>query len=303
MKDKDSSRRRILTLIVLWALPCSCGGTSSEAKRDLVAIEMVAIPGGTLRIDSDSSGKRVHTAAIRSFYMSRYEVTQGQWRSVMGSNPAHFTTGDNYPVESVTWDDCQKFIGKLNEINGRHYRLPTEAEWEYACRAGTTGERYGSPAAIAWYDRNSGSSTHPVGQKHPNAFGLYDMLGNVWEWCQDLYREDWYGDQPTRDGSSYPSSGHTSSIDPVWGSLRVFRGGSWGDGASYLRSSLRGSFDPGQRGNYLGFRLAHEVDVDAATGVPIRLISSETGGGYETRYVGTYYDLGAPIALVFPHCR
>jgi formylglycine-generating enzyme required for sulfatase activity len=248
------------TLFALVGLPCFADGTSSGARPDLVAIEMVAIPGGTLGIGADSPGKRVHTAAIRSFHMGKFEVTQGQWRSVLGSSPAHFPTGDNYPVESVSWDDCQAFIGKLNEMTGRHYRLPTEAEWEYACRAGTTGERYGSPAAIAWYDRNSGGSTHPVGEKQPNAFGLYDMLGNVWEWCQDWYSEDWYRDHPARDGPSRSSNGHSNPTRPGWGSLRVFRGGSWGDSASYLRASLRGSFDPGQRGNYLGFRLAADPE-------------------------------------------
>ena len=107
-------------MFVLGGLPCYSDGTSSGAKRDLGAIEMVAIPGGTLRIGADSPGKLVHTAAIRSFQMGKYEVTQGQWRSVMGSNPAHFMAGDNFPVESVTWDNCQTFIRKLNEITGRH---------------------------------------------------------------------------------------------------------------------------------------------------------------------------------------
>jgi formylglycine-generating enzyme required for sulfatase activity len=241
-------------LFVLMSLPCTGSGTLSAAKRELVAIEMVAIPGGTLRIISDAPGKGERTVTIRSFQMGKYEVTQGQWRSVMGSNPAHFPKGANYPVENVTWDDCQEFIVKLNEMTGRHYRLPTEAEWVYACRAGTTGERYGPPTAIAWYERNSNGSTHPVGEKAPNAFGLYDMLGNVWEWCQDVYR-----DHPAGDGPSHPSTGHANSEGSGWGSLRVFCGGSWGDGAGYLRASLRGSFDPGQYGNYLGFRLVADA--------------------------------------------
>jgi formylglycine-generating enzyme required for sulfatase activity len=242
-------------LFVLMSLPCTGSGTLSAAKRELVAIEMVAIPGGTLRIISDAPGKGERTVTIRSFQMGKYEVTQGQWRSVMGANPAHFQAGDNYPMESVSWDDCQAFIVKLNEMTGRHYRLPTEAEWEYACRAGTTGERYGSPAAIAWYERNSGSRTHPVGEKQPNAFGLYDMLGNVWEWCQDRYSA-----HPVLDGPSRPGAGRENSAAPGWDSMRVFRGCSWGDDASYLRASLRGSFDPAQRGNYLGLRLAADPE-------------------------------------------
>jgi formylglycine-generating enzyme required for sulfatase activity len=242
------------TLFALAGLPCFGDGTASAARQDVVAIAMVSIPGGTLRISSDAPVNRKHSVVIRSFQMGKYEVTQGQWRSVMGANPAHFTAGDNYPVENVAWDDCQKFIVKLNEMTGRHYRLPTVAEWEYACRAGTAGERYGPPAAIAWYERNSNGSTHPVGEKEPNAFGLYDMLGNVWEWCQDVYR-----DHPAGDGPSHPSTGHANSEGSDWGSLRVFCGGSWGDGAGYLRSSLRGSFDPKQRGNYLGFRLAADA--------------------------------------------
>ena len=146
-------------------------------------------------------------------------------------------------METVSWDDVQEFIRKLNAAVGEErYRLPTEAEWEYAARAGTSGDRYGNLDAIAWYGDNSGSRTHPVGRKAPNAWGLHDMLGNVWEWTQD-----WYGD--------YPGGSVTDPQGPASGSERVFRGGSWGGFARYCRASFRGYDSPGFRAGYLGFRL------------------------------------------------
>ena len=130
-------------------------------------------------------------------------------------------------MEKVSWDDVQEFIRRLNATVGEErYRLPTEAEWEYAARAGTSGDRYGNLGAIAWYEDNSGDRTHPVGRKAPNAWGLYDMLGNVWEWV-----EDWYGD--------YPGGAVTDPAGPVSGSKRVSRGGSWYDSARYCRASYR----------------------------------------------------------------
>jgi len=168
-----------------------------------------------------------------AFAMGKYEVTQGQWRAIMGNNPSHFQNcGDTCPVEKVSWNDAKEFIQRLNQKTGKQYRLPTEAEWEYACRAGSQQEYCGSDDvnSVAWYDRNSGSATHPAGRKRPNAFGLYDMSGNVWEWAEDCY-----------DG------------DCAW---RVLRGGSWGDVPRYSRAAFRFRFEPAYRGLIFGFRLA-----------------------------------------------
>jgi formylglycine-generating enzyme required for sulfatase activity len=184
------------------------------------------------------------------------EVTQGMWEQVMGSNPSHdYGVGDDYPVYNVSWDDCQEFIDRLNEIDPSHtYRLPSEAEWEYACRAGTTSRFYwgdsdseSTMGRYCWYTENSNSSTHPVASKEPNVWGLHDMSGNVWEWCQDRYTSD-YDDCPTN-GSAYTSSG----------SNRVIRGGSWYLFASYCRSAIRLNYSPGSRYDSLGFRVARSV--------------------------------------------
>jgi formylglycine-generating enzyme required for sulfatase activity len=192
--------------------------------------------------------KPVHGVTINySFYMGKYEVSQAQWQAVMGNNPANFKDcGGNCPVEQVSWDDAQSFINKLNESNdGFRYRLPTEAEWEYACRAGTTGDYAGNLSEMAWFSENSGNKTHAVGGKQPNAWGLADMHGNVWEWCQDWYHETYNG-APT-DGSAWLSGGEQKS--------RVVRGGSWGSDATNLRSAYRDNFTPGDRSINLGFRL------------------------------------------------
>jgi formylglycine-generating enzyme required for sulfatase activity len=163
----------------------------------------------------------------------------------MGNNPSYFKGCDSCPVEQVSWDDVQEFINKLNAKNdGFNYRLPTEAEWEYACRAGTTGDYAGNLDSMAWYGSNSGSKTHLVGQKQPNAFGLYDMHGNVWEWCQDWYDANYYKNSPSTDPKN------TST-----GSGRVLRGGGWDDDARDCRAADRYGGTPGDRGNDLGFRL------------------------------------------------
>jgi len=200
--------------------------------------------------NGDSEEQPVHGVTLtKAFDLQTTEVTQGQWKAVMGDNPSHFTKGDDYPVEKVSWHDAQAFLKKLNTMDpGKNYRLLTEAEWEYACRAGTTGERYGELDAIAWYDKNSGGRTHPVGQKQPNAWGLYDMLGNVWEWCADWYGENYYANSPSTDPRG-PSSG----------SYRVLRGGSWYNSAFYTRSAYRCRNNPAYcYSDYYGFRCARD---------------------------------------------
>ena len=181
----------------------------------------------------------------RGFEMGKYEVTQVEWEALMGSNPSRFKSADR-PVENVSWDDVQRFIRKLNaKSDGFIYRLPTEAEWEYACRAGTTGDYAGSLDDMGWYERNSNGQTHPVGQKRPNAWGLYDMHGNVWEWVQD-----WFG--------PYDPSMVTDPHGPASAKYRTNWGGGWSFWAAYCRSAKRDGDAPGDRGDrsgFLGFRL------------------------------------------------
>ncbi len=217
-----------------------------------VSFKMVRIPAGEFMMGSPShepgrdNDERQHRVRIsQDFWLGETEVTQGLWKAVTGNNPSYFKScGDDCPVENVSWNDCQEFIRRLNNaVRGVRFRLPTEAEWEYACRAGTTGPYAGHLDAMGWYDKNSGRSTHGSGQKRPNAWGLYDMHGNVWEWCQD-----WYGD--------YPSGYLNDPTGPPSGSDRVLRGGSWRSLARYCRSASRHRADPADRDGNLGFRLA-----------------------------------------------
>ena len=218
-----------------------------------VSFVMKRVAGGTFQMGSDDSEawddeKPVHSVTVSTFYMGETEVTQALWKAVMGSNPSYFK-GDNLPVESVSWNDCQEFIRKLNSLTGKSFRLPTEAEWEYAARGGnrSNGTKYagsGSIGSVAWYDDNSGSKTHPVKGKSPNELGLYDMSGNVWEWCGD-----WYG------GSYYSNSPSSNPKGPSTGSNRVLRGGSWNNNAGNCRVSIRIINTPDYRYGSFGFRL------------------------------------------------
>ena len=201
--------------------------------------------------DDDIDEQPMHRVTIgRSFHMGKYEVTQAQWEAVIHNNPSRFKDcGGNCPVDQVSWNDAQNFINILNQNNdGFRYRLPTEAEWEYACRAGTTGDYAGDLDSMVWYETNSGSQTQPVGTKQPNGFGLYDMHGNVSEWCQDWHHDGYYG-APT-DGSAWLSGGEQV--------LRVLRGGSWGDGVQELRSVARAGCSPDER-CVVGFRVVAVV--------------------------------------------
>jgi formylglycine-generating enzyme required for sulfatase activity len=195
-----------------------------------------------------SSEKPVHRVTLHSYYIGQYELTQAQWRAVMGNNPSHFQGCDQCPVEKVSWEDVQDFIRRLNELTGQNYRLPTEAEWEFAARGGNKSQRYqyagGSKLVdVAWYAGNAGSKSHPVGQKRANELGLYDMSGNVREWCQDFYGE-------------YPASAQTNPRGLSFGFDRVARGGSWYVIPHDCRVAARRSDSPGFRFSFLGFRLA-----------------------------------------------
>ena len=235
------------------------GGTGGEAKAVNVGAQTVVLhwcPAGSFTMGSpigedgrfdDETQHRV--TLTKGFWMGETEVTQGLWKEVMGGgNPSGFKSGDDYPVERVSWGDCQEFLRKLNARSpqaGYEWRLPTEAQWEYACRAGATGAFGGTGRLddMGWYSDNSGRQTHPVGKKTANAWGLYDMHGNVWEWCAD-----WYG--------SYLTGTVTDPPGPSSGPGRVSRGGSWCNSARLSRSANRDSGDPGARTYALGFRVA-----------------------------------------------
>ena len=232
----------------------SGGNTISIPVKKGISIEMVKVEAGTFMMgatsEMQSSGdneKPVHQVTLtKDYYMGKYEVTQALWQAVMGSNPSKFK-GDYLPVEMVSWDECQEFIGKLNSMTGRKFRLPTEAEWEYAARGGKKSRGYqysgsNSISDVAWYTDNSGRKTHPVGTKQSNELGLYDMAGNVWEWCQD-----WY--------DSYVSSSQTNPTGVVLGWSRVYRGGGWNNYPSSCRSSYRSYNTSYSRYIGLGFRL------------------------------------------------
>ena len=236
----------------------------------LPEIEMVFVQGGTFTMgctdeqgsDCASDEKLAHQVTLSDYYIGKYEVTQGFWKKVMGNNPSRFINcGDDCPVESVSWNDCQEFISKLNQLTGKRFRLPTEAEWEYAARGGSKASyqtKYAGSNAfgeVAWYGDNSDVNypggfeengrklgTHTVGTKKPNALGIYDMSGNVWEWCND-----WFGD--------YSSGGVMNPKGASTGSYRVIRGGSWGGNGYYNRVSNRSIDYPSGSYDYLGFRL------------------------------------------------
>ena len=227
--------------------------TGLSAELNKLINNMVYVSGGTFTMgatseqgsDARSDEKPTHSVTLSSYYICKYEVTQALWRAVMGSNPSYFK-GDNLPVEKVSWYDCQTFIKRLNSYTGRNFRLPTEAEWEFAARGGNYSRHYkysGSnyPDDVAWYSGSNGG-THPVGTKQANELGLYDMSGNVWEWCSD-----WYGSY-----SSYSQSNPTGAAS---GSDRVLRGGSWDFDSRFCRSSLRSDPEPDYRDSGVGLRL------------------------------------------------
>ena len=225
--------------------------------KDGISIDMVRVEAGTFTMGAtpemknpNDDEKPTHRVTLTNdYYMGKYEVTQALWKAVMGNNPSKFK-GDNLPVENVSWYDCQEFISKLNRITGKTFRLPTEAEWEYAARGGNKSRGYqysgsNNLSDVAWYKDNGGSKTHAVGTKQPNELGIYDMSGNVYEWCQDRY-------------GAYSSS---SQVNPIGADIepsnRVIRGGSWDYYARICRSSDRGINVPDNRSRWAdqGLRL------------------------------------------------
>ncbi len=261
----------LIMLLFCGVLGCTGTGESGDDYKDSIGpetdyknsigMEFVEIPAGEFMMGSpsDEEGKMdregpVHKVTIEeSYYLAKFEVTQEQWREVMGSNPSYFK-GDDLPVEQVSWNDAQEFIEKLNEKEGTNkYRLPSEAEWEYACRAGTTtryyfGDGESKLGDYAWYRDNSDQKTHLVGQKKPNPWGLYDMHGNVWELCQDRYHSYYYG------APSYGGAWESGSS-----SDRVLRGGGWNGDAWRCRSASRSYYVPVYRRRFLGFRVLRKL--------------------------------------------
>ena len=224
--------------------------TSQVGPHNFIS-DMIYVEGGTFDMgknDGQYDEKPIHEVTLSGFYIGKFEVTQYQWREVMGNEPSFIRKCDCCPVEQVSWIDVQGFILKLNQVTHRTFRLPTEAEWEYAAGGGNKSKKYSYSGGngvgeVAWFNNNSDFTTHPVGQKEPNELGLFDMSGNVWEWCSD-----WYG--------PYPSDPQTDPAGPAEGSYRVLRGGSWNGVAQGCRISNRIINFPATRYGYLGFRLA-----------------------------------------------
>lgn len=245
----------ITKLLALWLNAMAQDANVRSPLLQELDDNMVLVEGGTFTMgasqnqlkEAESDEKVCHQVTVDAFYICKYEVTQDLWTYVMGNNPSHFK-GAHLPVEDITWNDCQKFIAKLNELTGETYRLPTEAEWEFAARGGNQSKGYkysGSNTIndVAWYNANSGNSTHTVGEKMPNELGIYDMSGNVYEWCQD-----WKA----------PYS-HQHEVNPQGaeeGSYRVNRGGRWCGSARACRTSDRSMSSPHYHFYHLGMRLA-----------------------------------------------
>ena len=233
---------------------CSPSGHAPDYTDPLTGMEFVRVEGGCYMMgdafgDGELDERPVHRVCLDEFRIGRFEVTQAQWIKVMGENPSEFACPD-CPVEGVSWIDAQEFIEKLNLAGGGGYRLPTEAEWEYAARSGGRKERFAGTSdaskigEFAWHDANSGGRTHPAGQKKPNGLGLYDMSGNVWEWASDCYGEGYYLISPVGN----PKGPETCTS-------RVLRGGSWYRDPADLRASLRSTYKPDIERSSFGLRL------------------------------------------------
>ena len=246
-----------------------------------VSFDMAEVEGGTFTMgateeqgsDVSDNEKPAHQVMLSPYYIGKTEVTQELWEAVMGSNPSFFSGNKNRPVENVSWDDCQVFINKLNGLTGKSFRLPTEAEWEYAARGGkkSKGYKYSGSNTIddvAWYDTNSAGTTHPVSSKAPNELGLYDMSGNVWEWCSDWYGKSYYEESP-----------EPNPTGPKVGTLRVKRGGDWYFSANKCRVSYRNSNSQHYQTSENGLRLVLDIPKETFTvnGVSFNMVKVAGG--------------------------
>ncbi|MEA2063660.1 MAG: formylglycine-generating enzyme family protein [Gemmatimonadota bacterium] len=267
----------VIILVCLACWPAKSGAQENEPYWEAVGIKMVSIPAGSFRMGGDdySTLRPVHTVALDAFRMSATEITQAQFKAVMEYNPSYFTDNENLPAEKINWFTAVKFCNRLSELAGldscyqatdeldyfgnnhmecdyskNGFRLPAEAEWEYAARAGTitnycTGNSESDLDRAGWYRKNCGHRTHQVAGKEPNAWGLYDMHGNVWEWCNDWYYQN------------YDNSAAKNPTGPETGHDHVLRGGSWPDNAGYCRSANRCVMRPSFINFAIGFRVVY----------------------------------------------
>jgi len=248
-------------LITLFTIVLSCffafkihvaspGITGSKLQQP--AIPMVLVQGGVFNMGSNDDGpeaKPIHKVKLNSFYIGKYEVTQAQWKTIMGTNPSFYQGCDECPVEQVSYDDVQAFITKLIQKTGKHYRLPTEAEWEYAARGGNKSKSYvfsgsNNLADVAWFMDNSNNKTSPKGQKKPNELEIYDMTGNVWEWCSDYFDDKYYATSPAENPKG-----------PETGTDRVIRGAARDGSGSFCHTAYRFTNSPNFPSRAIGFRL------------------------------------------------
>lgn len=294
------SLRICLVTLCLMMMTVTCKGSLTFSEDEIetftvkgVTFKMVYVKGGTFKMGAtseqgnifDDDEKSVHQVTLSPYYIGETEVTQELWQVVTGRNPSYFSGSEKLPVEQVSWDACQNFLKKLNELSGKQFRLLTEAEWEFAARGGIKSKGYKYSGSnnideVAWYELNSNSRTHEVGMKAPNELGLYDMSGNVWEWCQDWY--DWHG---------YSSNSLTNPTGPSTGRDRVSRGGSWAYDARYCRVSDRSHGPSYGSSRRMGFRLA----LDRKDLVVKK--SSPTGDTH------SYVDLGLPSGTLWATCN
>jgi formylglycine-generating enzyme required for sulfatase activity len=254
--------KKIQSLCLLFALcmlilVVGCSSLNSRQPDSYIdpvtGMEFTLIPGGCFQMGNlwgkgDPNEEPVHRVCLDDYYLAKTEVTQAQWQKVMGENPSYFQNGETLPVETVSWNDANAFLKKLSQNHEQPFRLPTEAEWEYACRSGGREERYcggDDLKEIAWFDRTGGGTTQPVATRQPNGLGLYDMSGNVWEFCSDTYAKDYYATSPEKNPQGAEEGPHV-----------IKRGGSWSINPRYLRSSVRGRATRHDAHYSTGFRVA-----------------------------------------------
>ena len=268
-------RTSTISIIFLTILLLSCtGDNNSQTENHSVgrvikdppySMEMVYIPAGTFIMGADNSADDedpAHEVRLDDFYIGKYVVTQKQWQDVMGNNPSE-PVGDDYPVVNVSWEDAQAFVKKLSKDTGETYRLPTEAEWEYACRAGSTtkfffGDDTTKLVDYGWCKRNSDGKLHPVGQRKPNAWGLYDMVGNTWEWCEDWWDPEYYARSPRKNPLNNEPYLYTSPSSGDQFTVHVARSGAYGHPPSAHESAHRHGSRPGTKRPMIGFRCVRE---------------------------------------------
>lgn len=248
-------KKILLPVVLLLSLQPAFAQKHKDSKEQQLTIDMVNVQGGKFDMGDDSAAmdrRPAHSVILKNFSIGTYEVTQAQWKAVMGNNPSAYKC-DDCPVTNVSWNDIQQFITKLNEMTGKHYRLPTEAEWEFAARGGKNEKtehmkKYSGREVlqyIAWFNRNSNDHQHPVGKKRSNELGIHDMTGNVEEWTNDWYGKDYFSRRDVNDPQG-----------PSGGTSKVVRGGSWQSEKDEVSVTRRAAYTPDTKAVSLGFRLA-----------------------------------------------